>query len=306
VKRAPKTIPLEEEFLSLVRYIILDEERDMYKEYPPSEREEFIGQFWARRDPRPSTIKNEFKEKYLQSIEEANKLFRGVKGWLQDRGRIYILFGYPDNMGGIPIGLYGCDKPTVIWTYHRIHTFNFSPAANICFIDHYRTGDYRIASNIYLPDFTDRYNPFGANILPESTINDIAEQFKHDLLSQNPIFNFQWKFIKGQTREKKINLTIHMEMPYDRIIFHQGDDQLVADMELMIEIRDSNQILLWDYNELFYLNTPHSELESIENRILVLDIPVSQQIPKGRHTVFIHLLNVAEGQVVKKLLKLNM
>lgn len=77
-----KTIPLKEDFLSLVRYIILDEEKDMYKEYPPAEREEFIEQFWARRDPRPSTIKNEFKEKFLQKIEEANKLSKGKKGWL--------------------------------------------------------------------------------------------------------------------------------------------------------------------------------------------------------------------------------
>lgn len=122
----------------------------------------------------------------------------------------------------------------------------------------------------------------------------------------NPIFNFKWKFIKVKNREKNRNLTIHIEMPYDRIIFDQKDDQLIADMELVIEIKDSNQRLLWDYNELCNLSIPSSKLESKEKKIWALDIPVSHWIPKGKHTVYIHLSNPIKEQVVKKLLKLKM
>jgi len=104
--------PQSKEFLSTVRYIITSAEEKIFKELPPSERAKFIEDFWARRDPTPGTPRNEFKEMYFKRIEEANQLFKGARpGWLQDRGRIYILFGPPDErvtnpMGGRPVDAY--------------------------------------------------------------------------------------------------------------------------------------------------------------------------------------------------------
>ena len=78
VKGNSTQLPKDEDFLSLVRYLVTKEEAEIYKHYPLEEREEFIEKFWARRDPTPTTIRNEFMEQYFQKIEEANKLFKGV------------------------------------------------------------------------------------------------------------------------------------------------------------------------------------------------------------------------------------
>src|SRR6185437_7283174 len=78
-----------------VAYIITDEERKAFRTLQnDEEREQFIEQFWLRRDPSPDTEENEYKEEHYRRIAYANERFAsGVPGWRTDRGRIYITFG---------------------------------------------------------------------------------------------------------------------------------------------------------------------------------------------------------------------
>ena len=98
-KLASKLPPQYADFFSQVRYIITKQEEKIFLELPDSEKDRFIEEFWARRDPDPETEENEFKMEYLDRIETATELFitEGKPGWLTDRGRIYILFGPPTD-----------------------------------------------------------------------------------------------------------------------------------------------------------------------------------------------------------------
>src|ERR1019366_7965670 len=73
-----------------VAYIISDEERTAFKRLQTDEeREQFIEQFWLRRDPTPDTVENEFKEEHYRRIAYTNEHFAsGIPGWKTDRGRI--------------------------------------------------------------------------------------------------------------------------------------------------------------------------------------------------------------------------
>lgn len=52
-----------------VQYIITDEERQAFLRLATNEeREQFIEQFWLRRDPTPDTVENEFKEEHYRRI----------------------------------------------------------------------------------------------------------------------------------------------------------------------------------------------------------------------------------------------
>ncbi|HXK58850.1 MAG TPA: GWxTD domain-containing protein [Acidobacteriota bacterium] len=83
-----------------VVYIITAEESAVFRKLTTDEeREQFIEQFWRRRDPDPSTAINEFKEEHYRRIAYANENFHcGLQGWVTDRGRIYITFGPPDSI----------------------------------------------------------------------------------------------------------------------------------------------------------------------------------------------------------------
>ena len=89
-----------------VVYIITDEERAAFRQLSnDEERDNFIEAFWQRRDPTPDTEENEFKEEHYQRIAYANEHFAaGVPGWKTDRGRIYIVFGKPDENDSHPSG----------------------------------------------------------------------------------------------------------------------------------------------------------------------------------------------------------
>ncbi|MGB8060567.1 MAG: GWxTD domain-containing protein [Candidatus Sulfotelmatobacter sp.] len=89
-----------------VVYIITDEERAAFKQLSnDEERDNFIEAFWQRRDPTPDTEENEYKEEHYQRIAYANEHFAaGVPGWRTDRGRIYIVYGKPDEIDSHPSG----------------------------------------------------------------------------------------------------------------------------------------------------------------------------------------------------------
>ncbi len=89
-----------------VIWIITDEERAAFKQLSnDEERDNFIEAFWQRRDPTPDTEENEYKEEHYQRIAYANEHFAaGVPGWKTDRGRMYIVFGKPDEIDSHPSG----------------------------------------------------------------------------------------------------------------------------------------------------------------------------------------------------------
>ena len=69
------------------------------------EKEQFIEQFWRRRDPDMRTAINEYKEEHYRRIAYANDHFFSAKaGWRTDRGRTYILWGPPDDREMRPSG----------------------------------------------------------------------------------------------------------------------------------------------------------------------------------------------------------
>src|SRR5438477_8502190 len=89
-----------------VTYVITEEERKAFKKLATDdERERFIEEFWRRRDPDPDTDENESKEEYYERIAYANEHFAsGIPGWRSDRGRIWIMYGKPDERETHPSG----------------------------------------------------------------------------------------------------------------------------------------------------------------------------------------------------------
>jgi GWxTD domain-containing protein len=141
-----------------VTYVITDEERKAFKKLATDdERERFIEEFWRRRDPDPDTDENEFKEEYYERIAYANEHFAsGIPGWKSDRGRIWIMYGKPDERETHPMGG-NYDRPSYegggntttypfeIWFYRYLA--GVGSGVEIEFVDPTGSGEYRIARN---------------------------------------------------------------------------------------------------------------------------------------------------------------
>ena len=133
-----------------VAYIIDDRERAAFQQLQTDEeREHFIEQFWLRRDPTPGTVENEFKEEHYRRIAYANEKFAGdVPGWKTDRGRIYIVYGPPDEKESHPAGQAG-GPPYEEWLYRKIE--GIGERVIIRFEDTQRDGHYRMTRDPAVP-----------------------------------------------------------------------------------------------------------------------------------------------------------
>jgi GWxTD domain-containing protein len=141
-----------------VSYIITSAEKKAFdKLVTDEERENFIENFWRRRDPDPDTEENEYREEYYERIAYANEKFTsGIPGWKTDRGRIYITFGKPDSIESHPSGG-SYERPSYegggstttypfeTWFYR--HLDGVGDGIEIEFVDPTGTGEYRIARN---------------------------------------------------------------------------------------------------------------------------------------------------------------
>jgi GWxTD domain-containing protein len=138
-----------------VVYIISDEERSAFKKLSTDEeRQQFIEQFWLRRDPTPDTEENEYREEHYRRIAYANERFAsGIPGWKTDRGRIYIAYGPADEIESHPAG--GSYErpyeegggststfPFEKWRYRYIE--GIGNDVNIEFVDTTMSGEYRM------------------------------------------------------------------------------------------------------------------------------------------------------------------
>jgi GWxTD domain-containing protein len=174
-----------------VPYIISEEEKATFKALSnDEERENFIEQFWTRRNPDPRSADNTFKEEHYRRIVYANEHYAsGVAGWRTDRGRIYIMFGKPDqseshptggaynrpyNEGGGQTTTYPFEK----WWYRHIE--GIGDDVEIEFVDKSMSGEYKIA---ILPDEKDAL----LNV-PNAGLTD-AEAMGLSTKSDRAIFN---------------------------------------------------------------------------------------------------------------------
>lgn len=138
-----------------VVYIITPEERNAFLHLQTNEeREQFIEQFWQRRNPDPEFVENTYKEEHYRRIAYANEHFSsGVPGWRTDRGRIYIMWGPPDEIethpsggayerppeeGGGQTSTYPFEK----WRYRYLE--GIGEDVNLEFVDPSMSGEYHL------------------------------------------------------------------------------------------------------------------------------------------------------------------
>jgi len=197
-----------------VVYIITPEEKAAFKKLSnDEERDAFIEQFWLRRDPTPDTPENEYKEEHYRRIAYANEHFSaGIPGWRTDRGRIYIIWGTPDQIESHPAGATwdrsqaeGGGETTTYpyedWRYRYLP--GVGENVELEFVDQCSCGEYFLSSNpndkdallhtsggsttyesMGLASRSQRLDPFAANVGPEQGLQNSKEFDKMEMLAK--------------------------------------------------------------------------------------------------------------------------
>jgi len=119
-------------------YMATGQEKKIYKNLDLPGKREFMKKFWIRRDQNPATIKNEFRQDYLQRLAYVNSHFgSGKPGWRSDRGRVYLLYGKPDEIERFP-------NSSETRAYQIWHYYHIQGGVNFYFVDIRGFGDYQL------------------------------------------------------------------------------------------------------------------------------------------------------------------
>ena len=138
-----------------VVWIISEQEVQAFKSLKnDEEREQFVENFWLRRNPNPESPDNEFRDQHYARIEYANEHFpAGKPGWKTDRGHIYIAFGKPDSIDSHPSGGNyerpveeggGSTSTFPFETWHYRYLEGIGDNIDLEFVDSCQCGDYHL------------------------------------------------------------------------------------------------------------------------------------------------------------------
>jgi GWxTD domain-containing protein len=236
----PKLLPAHADFLSKVDYIITKEERKIFLELPDSARDDFVAEFWKRRDPDPGTPRNEFKIEYEDRVAKAGAMFHGEgrQGWLTDRGRIFILFGPPSERLTYPMDASGFCRE--IWYYG---------AFPVIFIDEHCSG-YFVMTAINLEHLQE--------------LNIAQGHFQKSFSQEKKLFDYEVSMQKTLAADNAYESKVFVDIPYDTIWFTFKGGRLETSFEVHLEISDQSGTIVWQAEGTFPLTLAEKDL--VENR----------------------------------------
>jgi GWxTD domain-containing protein len=209
--------PYYESFFEKARLIMTREEIQIYRHLPDTKaREEFIDEFWKKRDPYPETAENENKIEFERRIAYANRWFRenraAGRGWDTPRGRILIQLGEPDNRYLSDM----INSPSVKG-YERWIYYNYQ--LELLFVDE-GFGEYKLRN-------------YPAELL--TAIN--MAQFSMNLSDRKTLqktFSFEAAYKDGQ---------ISISIPMKKVRFREEGDAIRADYKISVYVyRDYQKI----------------------------------------------------------------
>jgi len=156
-KKFTKELSLDDSnwLLNEVPDIITEAERRAFLELGTAEeREQFREIFWHDRNPDPESMVNPVRDEHYRRLAYADEHFAsGISGRKTDRGRIYIIWGPPDEIDSHPTGgkydrhaeQGGGSTSTYPWELWRYrHLEGIGENIEIEFVDTTGSGEYRL------------------------------------------------------------------------------------------------------------------------------------------------------------------
>jgi len=260
-----------------VRWIITDQERKAFKMlHNDEERDSFVEAFWARRDPTPDTFQNEFKVEHYERMDYANKNFgfEDTPGWRSDRGRMYVMYGKPDEIqkylpGDTRSEASGQEDdsaskvvglPTEVWSYRYLEGVGMDVVLE--FVDPCGCGRYQMTLDPASKDVV--LLPPWLLGTPESRTQTPPDLYSFRRISgiPKPQFRDLVSYLRGKAKANPIPVEVSV------------DQSSVTDMTSLVSIT----VTLQNRDLKFALdqNSPHAKL-NLYGRVITLTGSVAEQ-----------------------------
>jgi len=132
------TVPAElDQAIGPLRYITTSTEIDSLMSGSFPVRQKKFLEFWIERAHGDTTLADAMRNEFYKRVDFTNERFRYsiTPGWQTDRGRIYIIYGPPDQVEDNSQSFNS--PPYQVWYYYSLKL-------RFVFLDEFRVGDYRL------------------------------------------------------------------------------------------------------------------------------------------------------------------
>lgn len=115
-------------------YVASNAESQHLRSVPRGERKQAWSDFWKKKGQSPTNKPNLTEEEYFERIQYAQEHFgHGDRGYLSDRGHVYVVYGPPDQVDSRPFEI---DSPAYeVWYYNEVNK-------QFAFSDKYGVGEF--------------------------------------------------------------------------------------------------------------------------------------------------------------------
>lgn len=284
-----------------VVYIISPEERHAFLQLSTNEeREQFIESFWQRRNPDPDSAENTYKEEHYRRIAYANEHYAsGIPGWKTDRGKIYIMWGPPDEVDSHPTGG-NWDRPmdqgggstsTYPWESWRYRYLEgMGENVELEFVDPTSTGEYHLTMDPSEKDALLHVPGAGLTMAESMGMSDKSARFKNtDGTNMAPSMT-------GATRESMNEFT-RLEL-YANIM--KPPPVKFKDLEAVVTSRLVRDQVKFDYRYDFLRITSDTVLVPITVQIPVRQLSFQEKdgVDSAKMNIFARITSLS-GRVVQ-------
>jgi len=253
-------------FLSDVRYLITSSERKTFLHTPDGAKDTFIEDFWFRRDPDPDTPDNAVKTEYFDRIKKANEFFRseGREGWLTDRGRIYVIYGPPDQQRILTIAETGGANCREVWYYGGFP---------VVFLDEACAGHYRLVTVDLIPirdmglDQPPAKPERGASGTPRGLPGSMSRGAK-------AMLDFSAGIRGTVRRADRVEGVLHLEIPLRLIWFKSDGGRFLTTFDVSLKVKNVEAAVLWEKSVSVEANYAESEIAARSAETHAVDIPI--------------------------------
>jgi GWxTD domain-containing protein len=279
--------PKYADFYSRVQYIMTGEERKIFLELPDSEKDQFIDEFWKRRNPFPDAPENSFKTEYEARVRRADELFHGEgrPGYLTDRGRIYILFGPPMERLTYPMEAAGYCRE--VWYYGGFP---------VIFIDEHCDGRFLLTA---------------VDLEHLQALNIAQGHFQRTFEQDKKLFDYDVSWVKVRSDPGLFEGRVVIDIPYAGLWFNFKDERLTTTLEVQVEIQDASGGQVLDIRKAHDLGLTEDELRAKKDKSYRVEIPVVlnrdlARLQAGKLSLHVAVKNAADGEELKKVVELRL
>jgi len=223
-----------------VVWIISDEERKSFKLLQnDAERDQFIEAFWQRRNPTPDSFDNSYKDEHYRRIVYSNEHFgTRIPGWKNDRGRIYVMWGPPDEIESYltraqdkTAGTDPSSYPLEVWHYRYIEGIGEDVVLE--FVDACKCGEYSMPMSPVRDKDVQIHavkglssRPWGKLELgdPQQFVGPVnSPRIKFKSLEEKANFNLNWKQLPFEVQTDTIKATDFTSLVRTKVVFRDRD-----------------------------------------------------------------------------------